>query len=255
MPVLRSRKRRRQRERSCGFRGWVPAFKSCAVSVPGGAAHVVRARAAGAHVTIEACPHHLLLNLDDAKRLRPYGRCAPPLRDRSLAEALWRYVKDETVDCLVSHHSPYTTEAKPRGNEDIFQAGVGLQAIQRSVPLTLHERNMSLGAFVRLARPARITAYYPRNGTIFPGFDADLMIVNPSSNWVVNAEPQHCSKNPWTPFEGKSCGVRVERTLVRGETVSRDGEIYASPGWGQFLPRADAGAKSERESGAVVAMS
>ena len=44
-------------------------------------------RRTGRPVTMEICPHHLLLDLDDLVRLGPYGVCAPALRDRAARRA------------------------------------------------------------------------------------------------------------------------------------------------------------------------
>jgi len=43
------------------------------------------------------------------------------------------------------------------------------------------------------------------------------------------------SKNPWSPFDGRTARARCVRTLVRGITVHRDGEIVVPPGTGRFL--------------------
>ncbi len=45
---------------------------------------VTEARRRGAPATIEVCPHHLLLDMDDYRRLGPWGCCAPALREREL---------------------------------------------------------------------------------------------------------------------------------------------------------------------------
>jgi dihydroorotase-like cyclic amidohydrolase len=47
------------------------------VSSPVSAALVRRAKEDGQPASMEICPHHLLLDLDDLVRLGPYGRCAP----------------------------------------------------------------------------------------------------------------------------------------------------------------------------------
>ena len=44
-------------------------------------------RRAGRPATMEICPHHLLLDLDDLVRLGPYGVCAPALRERDARRA------------------------------------------------------------------------------------------------------------------------------------------------------------------------
>ena len=211
------------------------------VSSPVSADLVRQEKAAGRPASMEICPHHLLLDLDDLRRLGPYGVCAPALRDRPLVERLWDSVLDGTADCLVSDHSAYTLEEKEPGWHDIFDALLGCQVIQETVPLVLdeafHRRGMPLDAFVRFAstNAARITGMFPRKGTLLPGADADLALFDLDAEWVVDAKRQQLSKNPWSPFDGRRVRARVVRTMVRGETVYADGEIVAEPGSGRFL--------------------
>jgi len=215
------------------------------VSSPVSAELVRREKAEGRPATMETCPHHLLLDLDDLVRLGPYGMCAPALRERRLVERLWDAVLDGTADCLVSDHCAYTLEEKEPGWENIFAAPLGCQVIQETVPLVLdeavHRRGMALDAFVRFSstNPARIAGLYPRKGSLLPGADADIVLYDLDSEWVVDAKSQQFSKNPWSPFDGRRARARVVRTLVRGETVYADGEILARPGSGVFLSRSD----------------
>lgn len=210
-------------------------------SCPGSVGLVRQARAQGQQATVEVCSHHLLLDLEDLKRLGPFGRCAPALRDRALVERMWDYVLDESIDCLVSDHCAYTIEEKSKGYDDIFAAPNGCQVMQEMVPVVLdeafHRRGMALSAFARLTskRPARIAGVYPRKGSLLIGSDADLVLWNLEDAWVVNPPSQQFSKNPWSPFEGRKCRARVTRTLVRGETVYLDGEITVGAGFGRFL--------------------
>ncbi|MFI5050277.1 MAG: allantoinase AllB [Gaiellales bacterium] len=211
------------------------------VSSPVSAELVKQEKLRGRPVSMEICPHHLTLDLDDLVRLGPYGVCAPALRERELVERLWSYVLDGTADCLISDHSAYTLAEKEGGWEDIFDALLGCQVIQETVPVVLdeayHRRGMQLDAFARFASttPARIAGLYPRKGTLLPGSDADIAIFDLDSEWVVDARSQQFSKNPWSPFDGRALRARVVRTLVRGETVYADGEIVAEPGSGRFL--------------------
>jgi allantoinase len=205
-------------------------------------AELVRAeKRAGRPVTMEICPHHLLLDLDDLVRLGPYGVCAPALRERGLVERLWDFVLDGTADCLVSDHSAYTRAEKDAGYEDIFESPLGCQVMQETVPLVLdeafHRRGLPLDAFVRFAsaNAARISGTYPRKGTLLPGADADVVLWDLESEWQVDARNQQFSRNPWSPFDGRRARARVARTLARGETVYAGGEILAEPGTGRFL--------------------
>jgi allantoinase len=211
------------------------------VSSPVSAELVRREKREGRSVTMEICPHHLLLDLDDLVRLGPFGMCAPALRDRKLVERLWDYALDGTADCLVSDHSAYTLDEKEPGWSNIFDALLGCQVIQETVPLVLdeafHRRGMPLERFVRFSstNAARIAGLHPRKGTLLPGADADIAIYDLDSEWVVDAASQQFSKNPWSPFDGRRVRARVMRTLVRGETVYAGGEILAAPGSGHFL--------------------
>jgi len=215
------------------------------VSSPISAELVRTEKLRGRPVSMEICPHHLLLDLDDLVRLGPYGMCAPALRPRELVERLWGYVLDGTADCLISDHCAYTIEEKEPGWQNIFDAPLGCQVIQETVPLVLdeayHRRGMPLDAFARFSstNPARIARLYPSKGTILPGADADLAVYDLVNEWTVDARSQQFSKNPWSPFDGRVARARVVRTLVRGETVYADGEILAEPGSGRFLSSQD----------------
>ena len=210
-------------------------------STPETARLVGAARRHGLPVSMEVCPHHLLLDLDDLRRLGPYGRCAPALRDRPLVEDLWAKVLDGTVDELVSDHCAYTLEEKEPGWADIFEAPNGCQVIQETVPLVLdeayHRRGMPLAAFARFSATngARVARLYPRKGTILPGSDADLAIYDLDSPWTVAPRDQQFSKNPWSPFEGRKVRAKLLRTIVRGTTVYANGEIHVREGYGRFL--------------------
>ncbi len=210
-------------------------------SCPGSVELVKLARSQGQPATIEVCAHHLLLDLEDLKRLGPFGRCAPALRDRALVERMWDHVLDGSIDCLVSDHCAYTIEEKSLGYDDIFAAPNGCQVMQEMVPVVLdeafHRRGMALSAFARLIseRPARIAGVYPRKGSLLVGSDADLVLWDLEEPWVIDPGSQQFSKNPWSPFEGRKIRARAARTLVRGETVYSGGEIRVGAGFGRFL--------------------
>ena len=107
------------------------------------------------------------------------------------------------------------------------------------MPLVLdeafHRRGMPLERFVRFSssNAARIAGLYPRKGSLLPGADADLVLYDLDTEWVVDSRSQQFSKNPWSPFDGRRVRARAVRTMVRGETVFADGEILATARLGQ----------------------
>jgi allantoinase len=211
------------------------------VSTAEGVRLVAEARASGASVTCETCPHYLLMDTTDLDRLGPWARCAPAVRDRAEVERLWDILLDGEIDAIASDHSPYTYEDKEAGQEDIFEAKLGLNVIQVMLPAVFSEgmrRGLSLTRFAELsaAGPAKILGLYPRKGSISVGADADLAIWDPTVRWRVSRH-QLLSRFPWTPLEGREIVGRVETTIRRGEVIYTDGGIVAHPGSGRFIGR------------------
>src|SRR5207247_8072362 len=100
----------------------------------------------------------------------------------------------------------------------------------------VNEDKLSLDTLVRItsSTPARIFGVYPRKGTIQPGSDADLVIVDMNKEAVITNETTY-TKVGWTPYHGRKVkGVPI-RTIVRGKTVMADGKIVGKPGDGQFI--------------------
>jgi allantoinase len=208
------------------------------LSLPEGGARIASARRAGQRVSVETCPHYLLLDEDAASRLGPVAKCAPPLRSHESVEALWKQVLDGTIDCIASDHAPCPPEEKKTG--DIWAAWGGITGVQTLLPLMFSEgvrrRGLSLDRLAALAATnvARIFRLFPRKGAILPGADADLVILDPSREWTVTAD-RLLYRHPQTPYLGWRITGWVERVLVRGTTVYLDGEILAPSGHGMFL--------------------
>jgi len=170
----------------------------------------------------------------------PTAKCAPPLRSRINVEALWQRVLAGKVDLIASDHSPCPTADKRRGDLDIWAAWGGISGVQTMLPLLLdegvHRRGMPLPLLVRLtsANPARLFGLYPRKGSLRPGADADLAIVDPDAEWTVSAA-ELFARHKHSPYDGRRLRGRVVMTLVRGRVVYRDGAIVAHPGHGRLV--------------------
>jgi allantoinase len=217
----------------------------CHVAAADGLELVKAARARGVRVQAETCPQYLSLDHSDLIKHGPFARCAPALRDRDEVERIWQYVADGTVDAVSSDHCGFTVESKLAGMDDIWKAPLGCSGIQTMYPALFDEvvnkRGLGLKRFVELSatNPARIFSLYPRKGVIQVGSDADLAFYDPIAAWDVHgADMLH--RNKWTPFEGKTIGASVVRTMVRGRTVfdrSQASPVVGAPGDGNFLPR------------------
>ena len=121
------------------------------VSTGAGVALVEAARARGADVTCETCPHYLALDEEDAVELGLVAKCSPPLRPRQDVEDLWQALLDGEVDLVASDHSPGLPERKQ--GDDAFAAWGGIAGCQTLLRVLLTEgppRGLSLGAVAEL---------------------------------------------------------------------------------------------------------
>jgi allantoinase len=190
---------------------------------------VAEARAAGADVTCETCPHYLALTAEDAERIGVLAKCAPPLRNAQERHGLRRAVRDGTIDYIASDHSP----SPPRMKEGhAFSAWGGVSGCQTTARVLLAEGLTSkdlaflcaVGPALRLGLPG---------GRIEPGASADLLLLDPAPTAVLTAGELEY-RHPHSPFVGRPLRGRIARTLLRGRTVALDGASVGEP-LGRFV--------------------
>ena len=192
---------------------------------------VAGARARGLDVTCETCPHYLALDEDDAVALGMVAKCSPPLRPREDVDDLWSTVLEGLVDLVGSDHSPSPPELKE--GEDAFAAWGGIAGCQTLLRVMLTEgssRGLTIEAIAALtsAAPAR-RFHLNGKGAIGPGADADLTVVQLGREAALTSG-ELLSRHQLSPFVGRNLRGRVVRTIVRGSTVSLDGDMVAPPG-------------------------
>ncbi|MDX1414639.1 MAG: allantoinase AllB [Candidatus Promineifilaceae bacterium] len=205
---------------------------------------VNQAKIEGVNVTVETCPHYLFFANDDFVRIGPAAKCAPPIREREEVEKLWTCVLAGMVDTIASDHSPCPTADKEKGLDNIWNAWGGITGVQAMLPAMLTEgvnkRGLPLTLLVKMmsANPARIFGLYPQKGSLLPGSDADITVIDLQKEWTLTAEDLF-SRHQQSAYVGYTFKGAVDRTIVRGKTVYRGGEITVEPGNGQLLRRVD----------------
>ncbi|MES3516233.1 MAG: dihydroorotase [Natronomonas sp.] len=185
--------------------------------------------AADAGVTCEVTPHHLFLSREDLPDLGTYGRMNPPLRSEERRAALFDRLADGTVDIVATDHAPHTREEK---DATIWDAPSGVPGVETALPLLLAAATEGRLSYERVrdltARNVADIFDLPNKGRIEPGYDADLVLVDPDETEPIRGETLH-SRCGWTPFEGWE-GVFPEVTIVRGTVVYESGEFEAHAG-------------------------
>lgn len=81
--------------------------------------------------------------------------------------------------------------------------------------------------------PAKLFGTYPQKGCIEVGADADLILVDPEEEYTFHQENLH-SRTKLSPFDGWSFKGRVKETILRGQTVAKNGEVIGEP-TGRFV--------------------
>jgi dihydroorotase len=196
---------------------------------------VRRAKDRGVDVTCEVNHWALFLSTwKDVQTLGPYA-LSYWVPDDARA-AVWDGLRDGTIDVVSSDHAPHTREEKDIGWDRMWSAHTGTPGLQYYYPLLLDavgQGHVSLQRAVDAAavRPAHVFGLGGRKGEVAVGRDADLVVVDMNSRWLIKNDGV-LSRCGWTPYDGRSCNVRVERTYVRGHLVYADDEVLGRPGLG-----------------------
>lgn len=192
-------------------------------------------------VTTETCPHYLTFTRKNMKKQGPYLKMNPSLKGPRDVQALWKGLRDGTVDIVTSEHAPGERAEKEVGWTDIWKAWGGVPAIETMLPIMLSEGvnkgRLSLAGLQRVCceNPAKIFGIYPRKGVIQQGADLDLVVVDLKMKRKVRAEQLHY-KVGWTPYEGWILKGWPTLTMRRGEVIFEDDQLVGKPGTAQFLP-------------------
>lgn len=218
------------------------------VSTKEGAAAVRAARARGAPVWAETCPHYLLMSeevLDKPGLEGAKWMCSPPQRSPADQTALWAALQDETLHLVSSDHAPYRFDASGKlaaGPEAGFhQIANGLPGLETRLPL-MFDAMVSRGkagpeafAQVTATGPAALFGLH-RKGSITPGKDADIVIWDPQKTVTYGTDDLHdnVGYNPWAGHKVTGWPTDV---FLGGQALVRDGVFLGQPGMGQWIDR------------------
>jgi allantoinase len=192
------------------------------VSCGRGVAMIASARANGVDVSCETCPHYLLLTDADMEAIGAVAKCAPPLRSANDQRELWDRVADLTT--IGSDHSPCPPEMKQR--ENFFEVWGGISGAQHLLSLLADKIPQEQFAKLASENVARRFGIAEKGG-IEIGKDADLTIVDLSEADPVTRESLHY-RHKQSPYLGRKL-PRIVRTVLRGQTIYRDGKLAAQP--------------------------
>ncbi len=195
-------------------------------------------RARGAQVFFETCPHYL--THDVSWEGGKIGKINPPLRERSDCERLWQGLLNGEIDTIGTDHVHRDISSK---SADIWSSSPGCPGLETMLPVLLtdghHKRGLSLERIAQLTstNSARLMGLDHAKGSIAPGMDADLTMIDVNAEWTLERSDVLSSAG-YSIYEGKRFKGAIEHTMVRGQFALRGRELVTeSVGRGKYIHR------------------
>lgn len=200
------------------------------VSSAEGVELIRQAQEEGYPITAETCPHFLFLTNEDFERVGPEMKVYPLVKYKKDQEKLWEGIRDGVLTIVCSDHAPHTSEEK---QGDLWNVPAGMCGVETLAPLMLKavsDGKITLQQAVSLlsTNPAKQFGVYPQKGSVLVDTDADFTIVDMDKETVIQKKHLH-SKSKVSAFDGVQLKGIPVRTIVRGTTVMKDGEIQSEP--------------------------
>lgn len=210
------------------------------MSSPGSVDLITAARERRTPALAETCPHFLAFD-DSVYAGRDVLRylMTPPIRPAEMRDRLWERVESGAIQSIGSDHCGFSLDQ--RGTSRRFdEVNPGIPGVEATLPvmytLGVGTGRISRQHLVRLlaTNPASIFGL-ERKGRLEPGFDADVVIFDPTARGPLRDDEMH-GRSGFTPYAGVDLAGRVRTTVSRGRVVYDRGEVLGPPDHGCFVP-------------------
>lgn len=192
---------------------------------------IEQARNDGLKLTVETCPHYLVLEAESIPDGQASYKCCPPIRGHDNRQRLWQALTDGVIDCVVSDHSPCTPQLKNLDSGDLEKAWGGISGLQFGLSLIWTEaqrRGIDLATVVSwMCTRSAAVAGLNNKGKLAPGYQADLCVFAPEASYTITPEIIH-HRHKVSPYIGQTLTGTVRQTILAGRTVYRDGRFQGN---------------------------
>jgi len=207
------------------------------VSTKGGIKAVSQIKQDSSQVLAETTSPYLLFSIERVKGNIP--KWLPPLRNRESVEALWEMLKRGRIDTIGTDSVPMSREIKGL-EKSVWEAMPNAPSIEFHLQGVLTEgvvrRKIPFPKVIDLMtrRPAEIFGVFPRKGSLMPGADADLVVVDIDRQRKVSREEIR-SATPFSLYEDQVLTGWPQWVIKGGKLVIKDGNWVADPPPSQVL--------------------
>lgn len=187
-----------------------------------GSVRIIReAKAAGINVTAETAPHYFTLTDEALRGFSTNCKMYPPLRNADDVAAVKEGLRDGTIDVIASDHAPHSSIEKEL---EFAYAANGIIGLETSLSLSLklvHDGILTLTQLVERMSSTPAGILKIPKGSLRPGGDADITVIDPDREWRVDAE-KFRSKGRNCPFHNWNLSGKAVITIVGGEVKYTD---------------------------------
>lgn len=212
----------------------------------------------GVRVMGETCPPYLFFSIEDLRRADgSKWVCSPPMRTPADNAALWRGLRDGSIQTVGTDHCPFFFDGtqpieyegqpiaipgKELGETDFTKIPNGVPGVGDRMPILwsygVGKGRLTANQFVALTstNAARIFGLYPRKGALLPGSDADVVVWDPERRLTYGLAHAH-HRTDYNLYEGWELVGFPEKVYLRGRLIVDGQKWLGGPGRGRFLKR------------------
>ncbi len=201
------------------------------------------ARREGLDIIAETCTHYLLFTEKMLERKDGIKWiCSPPLRSQAVQDKLWEGLRDGRISMVSSDDAAFSWEAKLYGADRFDKCPNGIPGIEPRLNLLFSEGvvkgRLTLPRLVELVStvPAILFGLAPKKGTLSPGADADIVLLDPEARWTMNQQTLHMAAD-WSAYEDIEITGKIAKVFSRGELIIDGERCLAEKGRGRYLRR------------------
>ncbi len=179
-------------------------------------------------ITAEACIHHLVFNDSLYASKGTLLKWNPAVKTEADRKGIFQALLDDRIDIIATDHAPHTWDEK---QNTYLKAPSGGPLVQHALPAMMEQvknGTISIERMVeKMCHAPAICFQLENRGFIREGYAADLVLVDPNSQWTVSKE-NILYKCGWSIFEGTTFSSAVVHTFVNGNPVYSHGKLNDS---------------------------
>jgi len=169
------------------------------------------------------------LTLDAETQAGVLAKMVPPIRHQADCDRLWEGLLRQDIRTIGTDNTTLT-RAEKRSDESIWNAVPGYPVLGTHLPVLLeegyHRRGIDLPTLVGWVteNPARTFGLYPQKGSLLPGSDADLVVIDLQRERTVRSA-ELASRADFSLYEGKAVRGWPSLVIKQGRVAVDRGEL------------------------------